>query len=197
MGQHTIHAVGTGQGVGVGANHTLTRPCRDLGITSVGNQNIRVITINGPQAQDDYDIVAQVTADYRNYGPVAALTQPLHGATSEWTPLDAGRAGLQTAWFNLSRTILNHAPLTPLLLSLAVFAVDPASGRLTPAGHVPLAGLQETAFPRHFAIDSSGEWLLVANQHGHNVAAFRVDEETGVPEFAGAVDITTPMHILF
>lgn len=81
--------------------------------------------------------------------------------------------------------------------SLAVFAVDPASGRLTPAGHVPLAGLQETAFPRHFAIDPSGEWLLVANQHGHNVAAFRVDEETGVPEFAGAVDITTPMHILF
>jgi 6-phosphogluconolactonase len=78
--------------------------------------------------------------------------------------------------------------------SLAVFAVDPGSGQLTPAGHVALAGLHQAAFPRHFAIDPSGEWLLVANQRGHNVAVFRVDASTGLPEFAGAVDIATPMH---
>lgn len=93
--------------------------------------------------------------------------------------------------------------------SLAVFVVDSASGRLTPAGHVALAGPHEAAFPssaaftpsaafpRHFAIDPTGEWLLVANQHGHNVAVFRVDAATGLPELASAVDITTPMHILF
>lgn len=81
--------------------------------------------------------------------------------------------------------------------SLAVFAVDPASGRLTPIAHVPLAGPHEAAFPRHFAIDPTGEWLLVANQRGHNVAVFRMDTDTGLPEFASAVDITTPMHILF
>lgn len=81
--------------------------------------------------------------------------------------------------------------------SLAVFAVDSASGRLAPAGHAALAGPHEAAFPRHFAIDPTGEWLLVANQRGHNVAVFRLDGDTGLPEFASAVDITTPMHILF
>ncbi len=81
--------------------------------------------------------------------------------------------------------------------SLAVFAVDPASGRLTPAGHVALAGPHEAAFPRHFAIAPSGEWLLVANQRGHNVGVFRVDAATGLPEFVGAAGLTTPMYILF
>ncbi len=81
--------------------------------------------------------------------------------------------------------------------SLAVFAVDPASGRLAPAGHAPLAGPHGAAFPRHFAIDATGAWLLVANQRGHNVAVFRLDAATGWPEFAGAAELTMPMYILW
>jgi 6-phosphogluconolactonase len=67
--------------------------------------------------------------------------------------------------------------------SLAVFARDEASGRLTPAGHVPVGGKT----PRHFALDPTGRWLLAAHQGSDGVAVFRVDPATGRPSPAGAV----------
>lgn len=78
--------------------------------------------------------------------------------------------------------------------TLAVFAVDPADGRLAPAGHVSVRG----AWPRHFALDPTGAWLLVANQESHNVAVFRVDPATGLPAPAGdGARLAAPMFILF
>lgn len=59
--------------------------------------------------------------------------------------------------------------------SIAVFAADPATGKLTPAGHAPTQG----AFPRHFALDPTGAFLVAANQNSDNVVVFRVDGETG------------------
>ncbi len=55
--------------------------------------------------------------------------------------------------------------------SLAGFAIDPVSGKLTPIGHYPTRG----KFPRNFAIAPGGEWVLVANQHTDNLTAFRIN----------------------
>jgi 6-phosphogluconolactonase len=59
--------------------------------------------------------------------------------------------------------------------SIAIFAVDPATKTLTPAGHHPSGGRH----PRHFAIDPTGAFLLVANRDSDNVVVFRIDGKTG------------------
>ena len=65
--------------------------------------------------------------------------------------------------------------------SLAVFAVDSATGRLSPAGHVPVGGRT----PRHFTVDASGRWLLAANQGSDNVVVLRRDPDTGLASPVG------------
>ena len=59
--------------------------------------------------------------------------------------------------------------------SIAIFAVDPATGKLTAAGHQPTLGKK----PRHFAIDPTGTYLLAANQESDNIAVFRIDRASG------------------
>ena len=77
--------------------------------------------------------------------------------------------------------------------SLAVFAVDPTSGRLSAVGHVPTGG----RWPRHFSIDPSGRWLLAANQHSESVVVFRLDPESGMPSPVGeTVPVPTPVCVL-
>jgi 6-phosphogluconolactonase len=77
--------------------------------------------------------------------------------------------------------------------SLAVFSVDAATGKLTPAGHVPIGG----AWPRHFKIESSGRVLIAAHQRGATVGFFRLDAKTGQPSPLGAaVAIDRPACVL-
>lgn len=59
--------------------------------------------------------------------------------------------------------------------SIAIFAADPATGKLTPAGHAPTQG----NFPRHFALDPTAAFMVVANQNEDNVVSYRVDAATG------------------
>jgi len=59
--------------------------------------------------------------------------------------------------------------------SIAIFAIDPSTGTLTPRGHVSSGGKT----PRNFAIDPTGTYLLAANQDSDNVVVFRIDGETG------------------
>jgi 6-phosphogluconolactonase len=59
--------------------------------------------------------------------------------------------------------------------SLAIFAVDPQTGRLASRGHHSTLGQT----PRNFTIYPDGSLLLVANQGSDNVVAFRVDGRTG------------------
>ena len=59
--------------------------------------------------------------------------------------------------------------------SIAIFAVDPATGKLTPAGHQPTLGKK----PRNFTIDPTGSYLLAANQESDNIAVFRIDRAGG------------------
>lgn len=65
--------------------------------------------------------------------------------------------------------------------SLAVFAVDAATGKLTAAGHVPSGGKT----PRNFGIDPTGRWLLAAHQDSDAIVVFKIDPQTGKPEPTG------------
>lgn len=58
--------------------------------------------------------------------------------------------------------------------TLAGFAVDAATGRLTPIGHWPTQ-----AQPRGFAVSPSGRWLIAAGQLSHAVGVLAIDPSTG------------------
>ena len=78
--------------------------------------------------------------------------------------------------------------------SIAMFAVDEASGILTAVGHVPTGG----STPRNFAIDPSGAFLLAANQRSDSIVSFRVDQETGWLTPTGHVAaVPTPVCVIF
>jgi 6-phosphogluconolactonase len=59
--------------------------------------------------------------------------------------------------------------------SLAVFAIEQQSGRLTAAGHFPTLGKT----PRNFALTPDGSFLLVANQDTDSVKVLKVDKASG------------------
>ena len=78
--------------------------------------------------------------------------------------------------------------------SIAVFAVDAETGKLTAAGHQG-SGIK---VPRNFGIDPTGRFLLVANQDGDSILVFRIDAQTGVLEATGAkVDVPKPVCVKF
>lgn len=59
--------------------------------------------------------------------------------------------------------------------TLAGFAVDPASGMLSPIGNVPT----ETQ-PRGFAIDPSGRYLLAVGQLSNRMTSYAIDAASGI-----------------
>ena len=59
--------------------------------------------------------------------------------------------------------------------SIAMFAIDQPTGRLTSLGHESTQG--ET--PRNFAIDPSGTCLLAANQDTDTIVTFHIDQQSG------------------
>ena len=78
--------------------------------------------------------------------------------------------------------------------SIVVFAVDAATGRLTPVQHEPTRG----SFPRNFAIDPTGAFLLVANQRSDNIVTFRIDPSRGTLRPAGrAAEVPSPVCLKF
>jgi 6-phosphogluconolactonase len=58
--------------------------------------------------------------------------------------------------------------------SIAGFALDPATGRLTPAGHAPAE-----AVPTAFGLDSTGTLLFAAGTATGRLASYRIDGATG------------------
>ena len=78
--------------------------------------------------------------------------------------------------------------------SIAVFAIAPESGLLSPIGHVASGG----ATPRGFALSPDGGFLVAANQRSDVVVLFRVDRATGMPAPTGsAVAIRAPVCVCF
>ena len=78
--------------------------------------------------------------------------------------------------------------------SIAIFAIDEETGRLTVVGHESSQG--ET--PRNFNLDPTGRFLLAANQDTNSVVTFRVNAATGKLDATGHVaEIPAPVCIVF
>jgi 6-phosphogluconolactonase len=78
--------------------------------------------------------------------------------------------------------------------SIAVFAVDRKSGKLT------LVEIQSTQgrTPRHFAIDPTGRWLLAENQASDSVVVFAIDAGSGKLKPTGqSIAIGSPVCAVF
>jgi 6-phosphogluconolactonase len=58
---------------------------------------------------------------------------------------------------------------------MAVFAIHPASGQLTPIQHIDSGGHT----PRNFDIDPTGQWMVVTNHGSNNAQIFRIDKKAG------------------
>ena len=67
--------------------------------------------------------------------------------------------------------------------SIAVFAIDRATGKLTFLQRISSGGKA----PRHFTIDPVGARLLVANQESGNIVEFDIDSATGRLKAVGEV----------
>ncbi|MFP4377309.1 MAG: lactonase family protein [Spirochaetales bacterium] len=65
--------------------------------------------------------------------------------------------------------------------TIACYTRDAESGKLSANGYVDTTG----SGPRHFGIDPTGLWMLVANQNTDQVVSMKIDPETGVPKWTG------------
>lgn len=76
--------------------------------------------------------------------------------------------------------------------SIAVFAVDAKSGKLTPRGHQLTGGKT----PRNFAVDPTGTYLLAENQGSNTIVVFRIDPATGTLSDTGKkLDVPVPVCV--
>jgi 6-phosphogluconolactonase len=78
--------------------------------------------------------------------------------------------------------------------SIAVFAVDEASGLLSARGQTSTGGRT----PRNFNVHPGGGLLLAANQDGDTIVPFRIDPESGALTPTGRVTATpAPVCVVF
>jgi len=78
--------------------------------------------------------------------------------------------------------------------SIAMFAVDAGSGRLSFLGAEPIRGKT----PRNFVLDPTGRFLLAAGQQSDTVTVFAIDQATGRLTFSGqSLDDPSPVCIRF
>lgn len=77
--------------------------------------------------------------------------------------------------------------------SIVTFRVG-SNGLLTVAGHTSCGG----DWPRNFAIDPSGKYLLVGNQRSGNISILDIDNKSGLPSnTSGKVDLNSPVCLKF
>ena len=78
--------------------------------------------------------------------------------------------------------------------SIAVFAIDSATGALKPVQHISCGG----RIPRQFTFDPTGRYLVCGNQGSASVTVFRRDEATG--HHTGPIQtlpVESPLFTLF
>ena len=72
--------------------------------------------------------------------------------------------------------------------------IDQTTGQLTLIGYAT----EGIDFPRNFAIDPTGRFLIAANQNSSNLVTFRIDRDTGALTPAGSgVEVPSPVSIVF
>jgi 6-phosphogluconolactonase len=78
--------------------------------------------------------------------------------------------------------------------SLAVFAIDSTSGKISLLEHIPTQG----HWPRNFTFDPTYKWLIVTNHNSDNAMVFKVDTTNGHLKSVGnPVPIVYPFCIRF
>jgi 6-phosphogluconolactonase len=78
--------------------------------------------------------------------------------------------------------------------SIAIFSIDGRTGELTLVERHSCGGKE----PRHFAIDPSGHWLLVANQQTNNIVVFKRDRSSGTLKDTGKFcKVDKPVCLVF
>jgi 6-phosphogluconolactonase len=78
--------------------------------------------------------------------------------------------------------------------SIAVFAIDPDKGTLTPIEYAPTKGKT----PRSFEIAPGGSLLFAANEKSNNIVIFSIDARTGGLTPTGKVlDVSEPVCVKF
>src|SRR3954470_3207790 len=78
--------------------------------------------------------------------------------------------------------------------SVAIFAIDHATGRMSAVGWQESAGKT----PRFFTLDPTGQRMFVANEDSDSIVAFEVDQDTGrLTNVRTATHVGSPTCILF
>jgi len=78
--------------------------------------------------------------------------------------------------------------------SIAVYAIDDATGKLTLVEHQSTLGKT----PRHFGIDPTGKFLLAANQDSDSIVVFQIDPKTGrITPTGQTVNASMPTCVVF
>jgi 6-phosphogluconolactonase len=78
--------------------------------------------------------------------------------------------------------------------SIAVFAIDADTGKLTIIDYVPTQG----KIPRSFEIDPTGSLLFAENEKSNNIVVFRIDQQSGRLTPTGKVlDVVEPVCVKF
>lgn len=78
--------------------------------------------------------------------------------------------------------------------SLAMYAIDSATGKLTSLGNAPTGGKT----PRNFNIDPTGKWVLAANQSSSTVTIHAIDQATGkITPTGQSVAVGAPVCVRF
>jgi 6-phosphogluconolactonase len=78
--------------------------------------------------------------------------------------------------------------------SIAIFSIHPTTRELTAVGHQGMG----VKTPRNFAIEPTGQYMLVANQSGGNVIVFRINQATGgLTPTQASVQVASPVCVRF
>ncbi|HZZ80461.1 MAG TPA: lactonase family protein [Gemmataceae bacterium] len=78
--------------------------------------------------------------------------------------------------------------------SIAIFSLNQKTGKLTAVGH-EARGVKT---PRNFAIEPTGQYMLVANQSGKSVMSFRIDQKTGeLTPTGSSIEVGSPVCVRF
>jgi 6-phosphogluconolactonase len=78
--------------------------------------------------------------------------------------------------------------------SITCYSIDQSKGTLEMIGCISTQG----EWPRNFAIDTSGQYLLAANQRSNNIFTFRINKVTGeLTPTGSSIEINQPVCIRF
>jgi len=75
--------------------------------------------------------------------------------------------------------------------SIAVFAVDQATGKLERTACCPSGG----EFPRNFQFSACGEFMVVGNQRSNNLTVFAINSVDGTLDQKSQVDVPSPNFV--